>query len=108
MRIAALGFHHETNTFQSVKTDYDSFADYEFLRGSQIADRHATSKFTLAGYFQSAQKFEFDLVPLLWAFTGPTGTITKDAFDRTEYYSPSTEQLFPMNTRTWTERFPAG
>ena len=76
MRIAALGFHHETNTFQSVKTDYDSFADYEFLRGSQIADRHATSKFTLAGYFQSAQKFEFDLVPLLWAFTGPTGTIT--------------------------------
>jgi microcystin degradation protein MlrC len=82
MRIAALGFHHETNTFQSVKTDYESFANYEFLRGSQIAERHATSKFTLAGYFQSAQKFEFDLVPLLFAFTGPTGTITRDAFDR--------------------------
>ena len=82
MRIAALGFHHETNTFQSVKTDYDSFANFEFLRGSEIADRHATSKFTLAGYFRSAQKFEFDLVPLLFAFTGPTGTITKDAFDR--------------------------
>jgi len=82
MRIAALGFHHETNTFQSVITDYDSFANFEFLRGSQIADRHATSKFTLAGYFQSAQKFEFELVPLLFAFTGPTGTITKDAFDR--------------------------
>ena len=82
MRIAALGFHHETNTFQSVKTDYDSFANFEFLRGSQIADRHATSKFTLAGYFKSAQMFEFDLVPLLFAFTGPTGTIAKDAFDR--------------------------
>jgi microcystin degradation protein MlrC len=82
MRIAALGFHHETNTFQSVKTDYESFANYEFLRGGEIAERHATSKFTLAGYFQSAQKFEFDLVPLLFAFTGPTGTITKDAFDR--------------------------
>jgi microcystin degradation protein MlrC len=26
--------------------------------------------------------FEFDLVPLLFAFTGPTGTITKDTFDR--------------------------
>ncbi|MBT4141525.1 MAG: M81 family metallopeptidase [Chloroflexi bacterium] len=82
MRIATLGFHHETNTFQSVKTDYDSFANFEFLRGSEIADRHATSKFTLAGYFQSAQMFEFDLVPLLFAFTGPTGTITKDTFDR--------------------------
>ncbi|MBT5477102.1 MAG: M81 family metallopeptidase [Chloroflexi bacterium] len=82
MRIATLGFHHETNTFQSVKTDYDSFANFEFLRGSEIADRHATSKFTLAGYFQSAQMFEFDLVPLLFAFTGPTGTITKETFDR--------------------------
>jgi microcystin degradation protein MlrC len=82
MRIATLGFHHETNTFQSVKTDYDSFANFEFLRGSEIADRHATSKFTLAGYFQSAQMFEFDLVPLLFVFTGPTGTITKETFDR--------------------------
>ena len=82
MRIAALGFHHETNTFQSVKTDYESFANFEFLRGSEIADKHSTSKFTLAGYFRGAEKFEFDLVPLLFAFTGPTGTITKDAFDR--------------------------
>jgi len=82
MRIAALGIFHETNTFQSVKTDYDSFANFEFLRGSEIADRHANSKFTLGGYFQAAQKFEFDLVPLLFAFTGPTGTVTKDAFDR--------------------------
>jgi microcystin degradation protein MlrC len=43
MRIAALGIFHETNTFQSVKTDYDSFANFEFLRGSEIADRHANS-----------------------------------------------------------------
>jgi microcystin degradation protein MlrC len=82
MRIAALGFHHETNTFQSVKTDYDSFVKFEFLRGDQIAERHATANSTLAGYFQGAQKYEFDLVPLLFTFTGPTGTITKDTFDR--------------------------
>ena len=44
MRIAALGFHHETNTFQSVKTDYDAFAGYEFLRGDEIADQHLTAK----------------------------------------------------------------
>ena len=82
MRIAALGFHHETNTFQSVKTDYDAFAGYEFLRGEEIADQHLTAKTSFSGYFRAAEKFEFDLVPLLWAFTGPTGTITKDAFDR--------------------------
>ena len=82
MRIAALGFHHETNTFQSVKTDYDAFKNTEFLIGDEIAERHANAHSTFAGYFQGAKKYEFDLVPLLFCFTGPTGTITKDAFDR--------------------------
>lgn len=82
MRIAALGFLHETNTFQSVKTDYDAFVSFEFLRGRQITERHANANSTLTGYFQGAAKYEFDLVPLLFTFTGPTGTITKDAFDR--------------------------
>ena len=82
MRIAALGFLHETNTFQSVKTDYEAFEKFEFLRGPQIAERHANANSTLTGYFQGAAKYEFDLVPLLFTFTGPTGTITKDAFDR--------------------------
>ena len=82
MRIAALGFHHETNTFQSVKTDYDAFVNYEFLRGAEIAEQHATANSTLSGYFQGAIKYEFELVSLLFTFTGPTGTITKNAFDR--------------------------
>jgi len=82
MRIAALGIFHETNTFQSVKTDYELFEEFEFLRGSEIVDRHAKSKFTLGGYIQAAEKFEFDLAPLLFAFAGPTGTVTKNAFDR--------------------------
>jgi len=82
MRIAALGFHHETNTFQSVKTDYDAFVRFEFLRGKQIAEKHAAANSTFAGYFKGAAQCEFELVPLLFTFTGPTGTITKDAFDR--------------------------
>jgi microcystin degradation protein MlrC len=82
MRIAALGFLHETNTFQTVKTDYDAFVKFEFLRGPQIAERHANANSTLTGYFRGAAKYEFDLAPLLFTFTGPTGTITRDAFDR--------------------------
>ena len=82
MRIAALGFLHETNTFQSVATTYDAFARFEMLRGPEIAARHKTANSTFSGYFEAAARFEFDLVPLLFTFTGPTGTITKDAFDR--------------------------
>src|SRR5262245_34735261 len=77
MRVAALGFHHETNTFQSVETDYGAFVNFEFLRGAQIAERHAGANSTLTGYFKGAARFEFELVPLLFTFTGPTGTITK-------------------------------
>jgi microcystin degradation protein MlrC len=47
MRIAALGFLHKTNTFQSVKTGYDAFVNFEFLRGSQIAEQHANANATL-------------------------------------------------------------
>ena len=82
MRIAALGFKHETNTFQSVKTDYDAFVNFDFLRGSQIAERHADTNSTLNGFIKGATKYEFELVPLLLTITGPTGTVTKDAFDR--------------------------
>lgn len=45
-------------------------------------DKHATANSTFAGYFKGAAQCEFELVPLLFTFTGPTGTITKDAFDR--------------------------
>ena len=76
MRIAALGFHHETNTFQSVKTDYDAFAGYEFLRGGGIAGPPLTANTSVSGYLRGAGNVEVDLAPLLGAFTGPTGTIT--------------------------------
>lgn len=82
MRIAALGFLHETNTFQTIKTTYQDFVNFEFVRGAEIAKRHATANSTLTGYFKGAAKYEFELGPLLFTFTGPTGTITKDAFDR--------------------------
>lgn len=82
MRIAALGFKHETNTFQSVKTDYDAFVNFDFLRGSQIAERHSNTNSVMNGFLKSAVKYEFELVPLLLTITGPTGTVTKDAFDR--------------------------
>ena len=82
MRIACLGMMHETNTFQTVPTTYEAFEGFELLRGDEIAAKHATANSTVSGFFEGAGKYEFDLVPLLHAITGPTGTVTKDAFDR--------------------------
>jgi microcystin degradation protein MlrC len=73
---------HETNTFQSVPTTYEAFEGFELLRGDEITAQHAMANSTVSGFFEGAGRYEFDLVPLIHAFTGPTGTVTKDAFDR--------------------------
>jgi microcystin degradation protein MlrC len=85
MRIAALGLHHETNTFSSFPTTYESFSTSSYggiLRGEEIEQHQRASHSTFAGYFQAAEEFGFDLVPLLFAVNDPSGTITRDAFTR--------------------------
>ena len=79
MRLALLGVSHETNTFSRVPATYDRFDIY---RGDEIAAQFGESHSTNAGFLEAAGRFEFDIVPLVYAVTGPIGTITKDAFDR--------------------------
>src|SRR3981189_3478516 len=82
MRVAALGLHHETNTFSSFSTTYETFSTSSYgglLRDSEIEQHQRASHSTFAGYFQAADEFGFDLVPLLFAVNDPSGTITRDA-----------------------------
>jgi microcystin degradation protein MlrC len=84
MRIAALGLHHETNTFSSFPTNYESFSASSYggiLRGGDIERHQRATHSTFAGYFQAADEFGFDLEPLLFAVNDPSGTITRQAFD---------------------------
>ena len=78
MRLAALGLAHETNTFSRVPADLEM---WHVLRGDEIRQKHATATTTLAGYFAASARLGFDIVPLVFANTGPIGTITKRAFD---------------------------
>ena len=79
MRLALLGVSHETNTFSRVPAIYGSF---EVYRGEEIATQFGESHSTNAGFLEAAGRFDVEVVPLLYAVTGPIGTITKDAFDR--------------------------
>ena len=90
MRIPLLGISHETNTFSSVPADYDAFVETGILRGSEIIDKFVDAQYTISGYNQAAEELDFELVPLMYAVTGPIGTITKDAYDRL------TEEMFGM------------
>ena len=82
MRIPILGISHETNTFSNVPADYSQWVNSGILRGSEIVDKFADARYTISGYLQAADELGFDAIPLMYAVTGPIGTITKDAYDR--------------------------
>ena len=82
MRIPILGISHETNTFSNVPADYNQWVNTGILRGQEIIGKFADARYTISGYLQAATELGFDAVPLMYAVTGPIGTITKDAYDR--------------------------
>ncbi|MDA0596560.1 MAG: M81 family metallopeptidase [Chloroflexi bacterium] len=82
MRFAILGISHETNTFSKVPATYEEFEKATIARGQEIVDLYAESQYTISGYLQGAEELGFEAVPLMYANTGPIGTITKDAYDR--------------------------
>ena len=82
MRIPVLGISHETNTFSIVPATYEEFESTGILRGEEIFDKFRDAQYTISGYLQAADELGFELVPLMYAVTGPIGTITKEAYDR--------------------------
>jgi microcystin degradation protein MlrC len=82
VKLAALGMAHETNTFARNPTDYAAFEESGILRGEQIVHEYAESHATMAGFMDAGHLTGVDVVPLLFTFTNPTGTITSEAFER--------------------------
>ncbi|MDQ3702308.1 MAG: M81 family metallopeptidase [Chloroflexota bacterium] len=82
MRLAAVGLSHETNTFSCVPADYAQFEASGILRGDDVVRRHVTAQSTMAGYLEAGERLGVQVVPLVFASTGPCGTITEDAFER--------------------------
>ena len=89
MKLALLGIYHETNTFSRVKAYYDAFNIY---RGEEIIDEYRLAQTTNAGFLQISEDAQVDVIPLIFAITGPIGTITADAFE-----SISKEMLSLLN-----------
>ena len=81
MRFALAGFNHETNTFHSIPTEYENFEKSVMLRGEEINKLYETPS-SVGGFYQASRDLDFEIVPLMFAQTGPLGTITSDAFER--------------------------
>jgi microcystin degradation protein MlrC len=84
-RIAVGGFHHETNCFVPVHTDFNYFATVSdrppLSRGEEVLRNLPNRAFGMSGFIADmADKHE--LVPLVWASGGAGGYVTSDAFER--------------------------
>ena len=82
MRFAILGISHETNTFSRVPADYGQFEKSRMLRGADIVRHFGQASYTVSGYLEACGELGVEAVPLMYATTGPIGTITRDAYDR--------------------------
>lgn len=81
MRLAALGLHHESNTFSPLPADVAAFADGGVLRGEEVRDRYAGSEAQMGGFLAVGEVPGVEVVPLLFAYIEPRGTITAEAFE---------------------------
>jgi microcystin degradation protein MlrC len=82
MRVAALGFHHESNTFAPVAASLEQFLAAGPVEGDELLAQYAESQATLAGFIEAAAAdADIELVPLVYFDLNPMGTITSEAFE---------------------------
>jgi microcystin degradation protein MlrC len=82
MRVATLGFHHESNTFAPVPASLEQFLASGPDEGDGLIAKYAESQATLAGFIEAAAAdADVDLVPLSFFDLNPMGTITAEALD---------------------------
>ncbi len=82
MRVATLGFHHESNTFAPVPASLQQFLASGPDEGDGLIAKYAESQATLAGFIEAAAAdADVELVPLVYFDLNPMGTITAEALD---------------------------
>jgi len=85
-RIAIGGFLHETNTFAPTKAEYDGFVHGggwpPMERGADVVAKIRGINVGLAGFIDSAEQNNWDLVPTIWCAASPSAHVRKDAYER--------------------------
>jgi microcystin degradation protein MlrC len=85
-RIAAGGFHHETNTFAPTPAAYADFVVADgwpgLTRGEAIFAEFRRKNIGISGFLEAARGEGWEIAPLLWCQAGPSGPPTRDAYER--------------------------
>lgn len=84
-RIAVGGLHHESNSFAPQRATFERFVEADgwpaLSRGAELFARTAGINLAITGFIEAAGE-RHELAPLTWANAGPSGPVTRDAFER--------------------------
>jgi len=80
-RILTAEIAHETNTFSRLLTDQQAFRDCYYYAGEEALLQRAQANTELAGFVEVAEEFDWQLEHVHSAAAGPSGKVTRAAFD---------------------------
>lgn len=84
MKIAILGFQHETNTFSNIKAKYNDFLEADnwpgMLIGDEILSNMCCKAIPISGFIEAALKDDINLFPVLWCSAPPSGPVDMNAY----------------------------
>ncbi len=78
MRVGIVSLIHESNTFISLETNLDMFKSSFLLSGEEITTQFAGGHHEISGFFQGLEENDIEAVPIFYASTAPSGTITRE------------------------------
>jgi microcystin degradation protein MlrC len=81
-RVGIAGFLHESNTFLPVPTTYEDFAGTTLTKGADLVRRRGGSHHELGGFLARMEEHGLEPAPLMATYAVPSGTITRDGFER--------------------------
>src|ERR1700744_3963289 len=80
MRVGIISFQQESNTFLDRPTTLADFKRDILLTREEIRREYAHAHHEVGGFFQGLEENHINAVPLLAAWTVPSGAITDDCF----------------------------
>ena len=83
MKVATGTIGHETSTFTTVETNWDSYRNERFgyLRGQEVFDKFRGTNTAVGGFLAGAEEHGFELVPTIFANAHPSGPTPRAIFD---------------------------
>lgn len=82
MRVGIIGLQHESNTFIAEPTTWEDFMRGTVLVGPVVRREYGQSHHEVGGFFQGLDEEGIDAVPIFFAWTMPSGTVSDAALNR--------------------------